>query len=82
MCRIASLFTLYEFIRLFFLGYCKNEVISRQSWRVIQFRRRIKNETDLKPLRKAIKQFVLGLRAVEEKQRYCIKMIFGRLNNL
>ena len=33
--------------------------------------------TDLKPLRKAIKQFVPRLQAVEEKQRYCIKMIFG-----
>ena len=33
--------------------------------------------TDLKPLRKAIKQFVPRLRAVEEKQGYCIKMIFG-----
>ena len=38
--------------------------------------------TDLKPLRKAIKQFVSILRAVEEKQGYCIKMIFDRLNNL
>ena len=38
--------------------------------------------TDLKPLRKAIKQFVPRLRAVEEKQGYCIKMIFGWLNNL
>ena len=33
--------------------------------------------THLKPLRKAIKQFVPRLRAVEEKQGYCIKMIFG-----
>ena len=33
--------------------------------------------TDLKPLRKAIKQFVPRLRAAEEKQGYCIKMIFG-----
>ena len=32
--------------------------------------------TNLKPLRKAIKQFVPSLRAVEEKQGYCIKMIF------
>ena len=32
--------------------------------------------TDLKPLRKATKQFVPKLRAVEEKQGYCIKMIF------
>ena len=31
----------------------------------------------LKPLRKAIKQFVPRLRAVEEKQGYCIKMIFA-----
>ena len=31
---------------------------------------------DLKPLRKAIKQFVPRLRAVEEKQEYSIK-IFG-----
>ena len=36
---------------------------------------------DLKPLRKAIKQFVPRLRAVEEKQEYSIK-IFGWLNNL
>ena len=33
--------------------------------------------TDLKPSRKAIKQFVPRLQAVEEKQRYCIKMIFN-----
>ena len=33
--------------------------------------------TDLKPLRKAIKQFVRRLRAGEEKQVYYIKMIFG-----
>ena len=33
--------------------------------------------THLKPLRKAIKQSVPRLRAVEEKQGYCIKMIFG-----
>ena len=33
--------------------------------------------TDLKPLQKAIKQFVFRLRVVEEKQRFCIKMIFG-----
>ena len=33
--------------------------------------------TDLKPLRKVIKQFVYRLQAVEEKQGYCIKMIFG-----
>ena len=33
--------------------------------------------TDLKPLRKAIKQFVPRLRAVQEKQGYYIKMIFG-----
>ena len=33
--------------------------------------------TDLKSLRKSIKQFVPRLRAVEEKQGYCIKMIFG-----
>ena len=32
---------------------------------------------DLKPLRKAIQQFVPRLRAVEEKQGHCIKMIFG-----
>ena len=32
--------------------------------------------TDLKPLRKAIKQFAPRLQAVEEKQGYCIKMIF------
>ena len=32
--------------------------------------------TDLKPLRKAIKQFVSRLQAVEEKQGYCIEMIF------
>ena len=38
--------------------------------------------TDLKPLRKAIKQFASGLRAVGEKQGYCIKIIFGWLNNL
>ena len=38
--------------------------------------------TDLKPLRKAIKQFVPILRAVEENQGYCMKIIFGRLNNL
>ena len=33
--------------------------------------------TDLKLLRTAIKQFVPRLRAVEEKQGYCIKMISG-----
>ena len=33
--------------------------------------------TDLKPLRKAIKQFVPRLQAAEEKQGYCIKIIFG-----
>ena len=33
--------------------------------------------TDLRPLRKAIKQFVPRLQAAEEKQGYCIKMIFG-----
>ena len=33
--------------------------------------------TDLKPLRKEIKQFVPRLPAVEEKQGYCIKMMFG-----
>ena len=33
--------------------------------------------TDLKPLRKAIKQLVLRLQAIEEKQGYCIKMMFG-----
>ena len=33
--------------------------------------------TDLKPLRKVIKQFVPRLQAVEENQGYCIKMIFG-----
>ena len=38
--------------------------------------------TDLKPLRKAIKQFAPRLRAVEEKQGYFIKIIVGRLNNL
>ena len=38
--------------------------------------------TDLKPLQKEIKQLVSRLRAVEEKQGYCIKMIFGWLNNL
>ena len=38
--------------------------------------------TDLKPLRKAIKQFISRLRAVEEKQGYCNKMIFSWLNNL
>ena len=32
--------------------------------------------TDLKPLRKASKQFVPRLQAVEEKRRYCIKMMF------
>ena len=32
--------------------------------------------TDLKQLRKAIKQFVPILRAAEEKQGYCIKIIF------
>ena len=37
--------------------------------------------TDLKPLQKAIKQFVPRLRTVEEKQGYCIKMIFACLNN-
>ena len=38
--------------------------------------------TDLKPLRKVIKQFVPRLRAVEEKQGCCVKMISGWLNNL
>ena len=38
--------------------------------------------TDLKTLRKAIKQFVSRLRAVEGKQGYYIKMIFGWLKNL
>ena len=37
--------------------------------------------TDLKPLRKVIKQFVHRLRAVEEKQLNCIKT-FSWLNNL
>ena len=32
--------------------------------------------TDLKLLRKAIKKFVPRLRGVEEKQGYCIKIIF------
>ena len=60
--------------------------MSRQSWRAIQLRKRVKTKikavwkdcaTDLKPLRKAIKQFVPRLQAVEEKQRYCMKIIFG-----
>ena len=72
---------------LFLLGFCKDEGVSRQSWTAIQFRRRILKmkikaawkdcSTDLKPLRKAIKQFVPSLRAVEEKQGHRIKMIFG-----
>ena len=33
--------------------------------------------TDYKPLRKAIELFVPRLRPVEEKQGYCIRMIFG-----
>ena len=33
--------------------------------------------TDLKPLQKAVKHFVPRLQAVEEKQGYCIKMVFG-----
>ena len=33
--------------------------------------------TDLKPLQKVINEFVPSLRAVEEKQEYCIKMIFS-----
>ena len=33
--------------------------------------------TDLKPLRKAIKQFAPTLRAVEEELGYCIKKILG-----
>ena len=32
--------------------------------------------TDWKPLRKAIKQFVPRLQAVEEKKGYCIKVMF------
>ena len=86
MCRMASLFTRCESIRLFLLGFCKNEVYQGRAGEQIQFRRRIKNEkkavwkdcaTDLKPLRKAIKQFIPRSRAVEEKLGYCIKMIFG-----
>ena len=34
-------------------------------------------ETDLKPLQKAIKDFVPRLQAIEENQGYCINMIFG-----
>ena len=68
------------------LGFCKNEGILMQSWTAIQFRRRIKNKNKscverlynrFETLRKAIKQFVPRLQAVEEKQGYCIKMIFG-----
>ena len=38
--------------------------------------------TDMKPFQKAIEQSVPRLRAVEEKQGYCIKIIFGWWNNL
>ena len=91
LCRMASIFIWCESIILFLLGSCKNEGISRQCWKAISSEQELKTKinavwkgcaTDLKTLRKAIKQFVSRLRTVEGKQGYCIKMIFGWLENL
>ena len=88
---MASLFTWCEPIRLFLLRTCKNEVYQGRAGEPFSSEEELKSKikavwkncaTDLKPLRKAIKQFVPRLQAVEEKQWYCIKMIFGWLNNL
>ena len=79
------------FIRLFLLGSCKNEVYQGRAGEPFSSEEELKTKskavwkdcaTDLKPLRKTVKQFVPRLWAVEEKQGYCIKMIFGWLNNL
>ena len=88
---MASLFTWCESIGLFLLGSFENEVYQGTAGEPFSSEEELKTKikavwkdcaTDLKPLRKAIKQFVPRLRAVEEKQGYCIKMIFGWLNNL
>ena len=83
---MASLFTWCESIRLFLLGSCRNQGISRQSWDWFCSEEELKTKikavwkdcaTDLKPLWKATKQFVPRLQAAEEKQGYCIKMKMG-----
>ena len=88
---MASLFTRCESIRLFLSGFCKNEVYQGRAWEPFSSEEELKTKkkavwkycaTDLKPLRKTIKQFIPRSRAVEEKRGYCIKMIFGWLNNL
>ena len=86
MCRMASLFTRCESIRLFLLGFCKNEVYQGRAGEPFNSEEELKTKkkavwkdcaTDLKALPKAIKQFIPRSRTVEEKRGYCIKMIFG-----
>ena len=87
---MASLFTWCESVRLFLLESCK-KVYQGSAGEPFSLEEELKAKikavwkgcaTDLKSLRKAIKQFVPRLQTAEEKQGYCIKMIFGWINNL
>ena len=86
-----SQFTWCESITLFLLGSCKKEVYPGRAWEPFNSEEELKTKikavwkdctTDLEPFQKVIKQFVPRLRAVEEKQGYCIKIIFGWFDNL
>ena len=79
---MASLFTWCESIRLFLLGSCRTKVKQSRAREPFSSQEELKMKIkavredcaiDLKPLRKAIKKFFPRLRAVEEKQGYCIK---------
>ena len=61
----------------FFWDLVKTKVYQGRAGEPFSSEEELKTDsTDSKPLQKAIKQFVPRLRAVEEKQGYCIKMIF------
>ena len=81
---MASIFTWCESIRLFFWDLVKTKVCQGRAGQPFSSEEQLEMKTkavwkdcatDLKPLRKAIKYFVSRLQ-VEEKQGYCIKMIF------
>ena len=79
---MASLFTWCESIRLFPWDLVETKVNQSRAREPFSSQEELKMKIkavrkdcaiDLKPLRKAIKQFFPRLRAVEEKQGYCIK---------
>ena len=82
---MASTLTWFKSSRLFLLALCSDQISRREIWKTVcitSWTKQTKSvcnicSNGLLPRKKAIKQFIPWMKAVEEKQGRCIKMLFG-----